>query len=510
MQYNFHTPKSVAGHDSSKLSKAKSKRKFKGDEEFRSILDERVLKKKDVVVSLKPLVKRCLFNATILDTMLRMGIKVTGGIDPADNDKLHKYVDASARYFELAIRKKPKNTSKAEAGDIVGTLVTYKSYNEEPQERSFEQLLEDLKEDARSQLQFYITRERSKKDSSKEADKKATPESINYIINTWEYGSEDDIYELSLVARDSISRYTNLEIFRVKEDQIPVEQIEFRDCVIKDFQWEPKNSNRFSVIILENEGSAEAYTCILYGINHDLAGISELCRISRFAMKRPNIDDDRHTLSWSPNGTFACLITEGGDNLKMQFLEFPPTKTANGESSVEYVEHNEKSHLRGKSFQWDPSGRYFVSSATIPIQGDTYKYTGDTGFKIWSTLGDMIRDIPKRNFYQLSWRPRPPLLLSADQEKDIRKNLRKYERIFGKIDKEKEREKLLAINKKKAALRRTFRELQERRLEEYYQRCQAKQLYIRDPPETEYYYETTTTEVIEEEIVEEIVTGGSL
>merc|ERR1712146_407001 len=120
-----------------------------------------------------------------------------------------------------------------------------------------------------------------------------------------------------------------------------------------------------------------------------------------------------------------------------------------------------------------------------------------------------IRDIPRRNFYQLSWRPRPPLLL-AEQEKDIRKNLRKYERIFGKIDKEKEREKAMGINKTKSSLRSSFRELQERRIHEYNIRRQAKQLHIRDIPEDQYYYMTTEETVIEEETVEEIVTGGSL
>jgi len=58
---------------------------------------------------------------------------------------------------------------------------------------------------------------------------------------------------------------------------------------------------------------------------------------------------------------------------------------------------------------------------------------------------------------QFSWRPRPPSLLSAEQKKSIRRDLRKYERRFNKEDEDKQRIKKEEENRAKGALRRAYR-----------------------------------------------------
>ena len=48
--------------------------------------------------------------------------------------------------------------------------------------------------------------------------------------------------------------------------------------------------------------------------------------------------------------------------------------------------------------------------------------------------GTLLREEQVERFKQFSWRPRPASLLSKDQQKKIRKNLREYSRIFDEVD----------------------------------------------------------------------------
>ena len=49
---------------------------------------------------------------------------------------------------------------------------------------------------------------------------------------------------------------------------------------------------------------------------------------------------------------------------------------------------------------------------------------------MWSFQGKMVQQHNMERFCQLLWRPRPPTLLTADQIKEIRKNLKKYSAQF--------------------------------------------------------------------------------
>ena len=45
-----------------------------------------------------------------------------------------------------------------------------------------------------------------------------------------------------------------------------------------------------------------------------------------------------------------------------------------------------------------------------------------------------MRRIAKEKMYQFAWRPRPPSLLSREQEDDILKNLKRYTKKFEEED----------------------------------------------------------------------------
>jgi translation initiation factor 3 subunit B len=62
----------------------------------------------------------------------------------------------------------------------------------------------------------------------------------------------------------------------------------------------------------------------------------------------------------------------------------------------------------------------------------------ENGYRIWTFSGVMLAEQPTEKFKQLHWRPRPPTLLSKEEQRTVRRNLREYSREFEEIDREME------------------------------------------------------------------------
>jgi translation initiation factor 3 subunit B len=62
----------------------------------------------------------------------------------------------------------------------------------------------------------------------------------------------------------------------------------------------------------------------------------------------------------------------------------------------------------------------------------------ENGYRIYTFSGVLLAEHPTEKFKQLHWRPRPATLLSKDEQRTIRRNLREYSREFDEIDKEME------------------------------------------------------------------------
>lgn len=58
----------------------------------------------------------------------------------------------------------------------------------------------------------------------------------------------------------------------------------------------------------------------------------------------------------------------------------------------------------------------------------------ENGYHIHTFSGQTLAEHPLEKFKQLVWRPRPPTLLSKEEQKKIRKNLREYSREFEEED----------------------------------------------------------------------------
>src|SRR5450432_484547 len=58
----------------------------------------------------------------------------------------------------------------------------------------------------------------------------------------------------------------------------------------------------------------------------------------------------------------------------------------------------------------------------------------ENGYHLYDFKGEQLREEPVEKFKQWVWRPRPPSLLSKEEQKQIRKNLREYSRVFDQED----------------------------------------------------------------------------
>ena len=58
----------------------------------------------------------------------------------------------------------------------------------------------------------------------------------------------------------------------------------------------------------------------------------------------------------------------------------------------------------------------------------------ENGYHLWDFKGAQLREEHIDRFKQFLWRPRPPTMLSKEQQKQIRKNLREYSKTFDEED----------------------------------------------------------------------------
>eukprot|EP00934_Nitzschia_sp_Nitz4_P006930 Nitzschia sp. Nitz4//scaffold5_size260463//152903//155209//NITZ4_000991-RA/size260463-augustus-gene-0.12-mRNA-1//1//CDS//3329555367//6920//frame0 len=251
--------------------------------------------------------------------------------------------------------------------------------------------------------------------------------------------------------------YNNIELFRMREDGIPVEMLDMKDAVMA-LSWEPRGS-RFAMIHAENPSASkvdvsfydmmkktEVFSIAKKGSNKgkqqkSIQVISELNLVETLEGKQCNM------LFWSPAGSTIVLASLGDS--ASGTLEF---------YNVSTKDLTVKEHYRANQVLWDPSGRTVATCVSQPLGGGHFKYAMDNGFILWSFQGKQIYQQSFQTFYQFNWRPRETLL-SKTQVNKVRKDLKKYEQQFEKADKERKRALYLEETKGKRAERKKVRDL---------------------------------------------------
>jgi len=199
-----------------------------------------------------------------------------------------------------------------------------------------------------------------------------------------------------------------IELFRVGERDVPMEVIELADKshAVRGFAWEPRG-DRFCLV----HGDGPRLDVSFYTMDGPKKGGAPQCALVDTIKGR-----SCNALYWSPRGKNIVLATLGGSTGLLEFFNVGEMATMANEE-----------HFMCVGGAWDPTGRYFASWV------DT-RASMENGYEIRNFCGTQIAKIPHEGFAQFSWRPRPPSLLTAEMEKEVQKNMKRYARRFEEED----------------------------------------------------------------------------
>ncbi|EGO55761.1 eukaryotic translation initiation factor 3 [Neurospora tetrasperma FGSC 2508] len=229
------------------------------------------------------------------------------------------------------------------------------------------------------------------------------------------------------------SQATTLEIFRVKEKGVPVEVVDtIKDTVI-NFAWEPKG-DRFVIITTTEPVGATAVppkTSVAFFCPEKAKGNA----VGNFKHLRTLEKKNSNAIYWSPKGRFVVVATVANtqsSDLDFYDLDFEGEKPESDKDLTANLQlMNTADHYGVTDVEWDPSGRFVATWASA------WKHSMENGYHLYDFKGEQLREEAIEKFKQFQWRPRPATLLSKEEQKAIRRNLREYSRVFEQEDAER-------------------------------------------------------------------------
>ncbi|KAK9980676.1 hypothetical protein ABG768_000267 [Culter alburnus] len=272
---------------------------------------------------------------------------------------------------------------------------------------------------------------------------------------------------------------TNFEIFRMREKQVPVDVVEMKESIIA-FAWEP-NGSKFAVL----HGESPRINASFYHVKSN--GKIEL--IKMFDKQQAN------SIFWSPQGQFMVLAGLRSMNGALAFVD-------TSDCTIMYIAE----HYMASDVEWDPTGRYVVTSVSW------WSHKVDNAYWLWTFQGRLLQKNNKDRFCQLLWRPRPPTLLSQEQIKAIKKDLKKYSKIFEQKDRLSQSKASKELVDKRHLMMEEYRQYKESAIQLYNQQRELR-LQLRggvDTDELDSNVEDWEEETIEFFISEEIISLGDL
>jgi len=264
--------------------------------------------------------------------------------------------------------------------------------------------------------------------------------------------------------------YYNFEIFHMTEKQIPVDTVKIEESV-HAFSWEPIGS-KFSVI----HGDAQSLNVSFYGLKKGQG--PEM--LKKYERKTAN------HIFWSPTGQFVILAGLRGMNGVLEFID-----------TSDFTTMGSGEHFMCTDVEWDPTGRYVMTGVSW------WGHKVDNAYWIWNFQGKVLKRSSVEKFCQMVWRPRPRTLLSKEQTKEIKKNLKKYSEQFSAKDKMRQNRASKELMGKRQALADAFAEFRAIKEQEFAE-TMAKRLELRggidaDDVEGGDYEEETVEFLVKEE-----------
>lgn len=232
--------------------------------------------------------------------------------------------------------------------------------------------------------------------------------------------------------------FCNFELFRMREKDFPVEVVELKDPVVA-FAWEPQGSH-FAVISSNdpNLGVVAPTIALKTQLN-----FFHLHPRGDFRLLKSFDNKSCNTLFWSPRGRHLLAVTLGSSSkFDLEWYDVDFNSDARQNSTGEMIEEvkliGSGEHYSLTDVEWDPSGRFVTTSSSF------WRHSMEHGYVIWDFRGNELQKNVMEQFKQILWRPRPKTLLSKDQMKKVRRNLKEYSKIFDQEDQEAEMSQALA------------------------------------------------------------------
>merc|ERR1719187_2633631 len=230
--------------------------------------------------------------------------------------------------------------------------------------------------------------------------------------------------------------YYNFEVFHMLEKQIPVDTVKIEETV-HAFSWEPIGT-KFAIV----HGDSQNNNVSFYGVKKGLQQPPEL--LKKYERKVANC------LFWCPTGQFVILAGMRQMNGVLEFVD-----------TADFTSMGGGEHFMCTDVEWDPTGRYVMTGVSW------WGHKVDNAYWLWNFQGKILKRSQVEKFCQLVWRPRPASLLSKDQLKDIKKNLKKYSDQFNAKDKMRQSRASKELIAKRQALSDAFMDWRERRKADY-------------------------------------------
>ena len=249
--------------------------------------------------------------------------------------------------------------------------------------------------------------------------------------------------------------FSNLEFFKINEKDIPVEKLELKDVVV-NFAWEP-NTERFITISrlddgnpnpaipkntisfyapettktktgnkntnLKKKGVGAAFT------NQQQQQQQQQQLSSKYKAYTKIENKHSNTIFWSPKGRYVVIATISRTSGELEFFDVSFDDEINKKSLPANVKLLKTDKFAGMTnISWDPSGRFVAAWST------SWLHAIDNGYRLYEFTGNLLRDDSIDQFKDFVWRPRPPTLLTNNDKKKVRSNLREYSAQFEEAD----------------------------------------------------------------------------
>jgi translation initiation factor 3 subunit B len=254
--------------------------------------------------------------------------------------------------------------------------------------------------------------------------------------------NEGDYLCVHMTKNQGKKRSYVLMFFRLKDQKdekkdVPVEQLELTEPIL-NVVWEP-SGDRVAI----THGEARSPSISFYTMNSASAK-APAAETGKAAATAATAASGKSEITllftrtgiqcsevvWSPAGSVVALAYFAPDTCIFDLHDV--------ESNT--VLASQLRHDRCSRIYWDPSGRFLATCTITDLRNASARANFEDGFNIYTFQGKLLNRVKREKLYQFAWRPRPKDLLTAEERRNVIKNLRKYEKGFEKEDRQRKQE----------------------------------------------------------------------